>query len=71
MSDLKEELLDLYSKNPDPEGWIKEECAGVFTDSYHKILAIDPEDAKSINEVKSFTVEYELSGIGETAFKRK
>ncbi len=32
MSDLKKELLDLYSKNPNPEGWSKEECVSKFRD---------------------------------------
>ena len=67
---LKYELIDLYYskgikdwKESDPQ-YDVDTVAGIS-------VFIDPEDAKAINEVKSFTMHFAVSGIMNIDFERE
>jgi len=69
MSDLIGELLDIYYSTAD--GWSKQDVFSKEKHLYPVVFDIEPEDAESINEVKSFKITYEISKAKELLFERK
>lgn len=71
MTDITDELLNSYYEGMDLKTWKKEEGSTSIHHSYYDIVDIQPEDAKSINEIKSFTISHVFHGDTEFIFTRK
>lgn len=70
--DLEQELLDTIVdyRSPQP-GWKQVDFPNELNDTGAKDFEIEPRDAKTINQVKSFTIRYEVKGYRVIKFKRK
>ncbi len=70
-SELGETILDIYYDNSLSDKW-KEEAPYYEVDIFACVsIEVDPEDAKTIDEIKSFKVTHDVSGIKTFICKRK
>ena len=72
MKDIEQWLLDNIAdyRTPDP-GWQRINLPNVLNDTGAKDFKIEPPDAKTPEEVKFFTISYEVKGYRVIKFKRK
>lgn len=70
---LEERLLNIaFGEANDSSDWMHRKF--LEKENYHcgaELVNIDPEDAKTVEEVKSFTLHSDLSAIEVTIFERQ
>jgi len=72
MKDLERELLDCHVDYRDPDlNWIKTNLPDELNDTGAKDFIIDPHDAKTVSQINSFTIYYEVKGKRIVKFTRK
>jgi hypothetical protein len=72
MKELEQELLDRYADYRDPDSnWIKTNLPDELNDTGAKDFIIKPHDAKSVSQVNSFTIYYEVKGKRIVKFVRR
>lgn len=67
---LKEQLINIYFFD-DNECWIESEPDFEVSDCAHIEVSVNPEDARSLNEIESFIISRDVMGCKVTTFKRK
>jgi hypothetical protein len=71
MKEIEQELLDCHVDCIDPDSnWIKTNLPDELNDTGAKDFIIEPHDAKSVNQVNSFTIQYEIKGKRIIKFTR-
>lgn len=68
--ELKREIIDMYFSE-EIDNWLR--CAPTYDIDYcaHTEVEVEPEDAKNINEVRSFNIKFSIMGTKEFFVTRK